>query len=85
MDFLIQTDHRIECCRPDLLLVEKKKKEAWIIDVAVPRDSGINIAEQAKIERYQDLKREIKKIWQLKNVKIIPIIIAIGALGAVSS
>ena len=59
LDFLIQTDHRIECCRPDLLLVEKKTKEAWIIDVAVPRDSGINIAEQAKIERYQDLIREI--------------------------
>ena len=62
-DFHIQTDHVVEHCRPDLLLVEKKKKEAWIIDVAVPGDSRIKIAEQRKIESYQESKRELKKIW----------------------
>ena len=81
-DFHIQTDHVVEHCRPDLLLVDKKKKEAIIIDVAVPGDSRIKIAEQRKIESYQDLKREIKKIWQLKSVTVIPIVI--GAQGAVT-
>ena len=81
-DFHIQTDHVVEHCRPDLLLVEKKKKEAWIIDDAIPGDSIIKISEQRKIESYQDLKRELRKIWQLKNVRIVPVVI--GALGAVT-
>ena len=34
-----------------------------------------------KIERYQDLKREVKKLWKLKKVNVIPIII--GALGTI--
>ena len=67
-DFHIQTDHTVEHCRPDLLLVEKKKKEGWIIDVTVPGDSRIKIAEQRKVENYQYLTRELKKIRQLKCV-----------------
>ena len=82
-DFHIQTDHTVEHCRPDLVLVDKLKKEALIIDIAVPGDSRIKKAEQKKIESYQDLKRELKKIWGLKDIKIIPIVI--GALGAVTS
>ena len=82
-DFHIQTDHKVEHCRPDLILVDKKKKEALIIDVAVPGDTRIKKAEQTKIEKYQDLKRELKKIWHLRDVKVIPVVI--GALGAVTS
>ena len=82
-DFHIQTDLTVEHCRPDLILVDKLKKEALIIDVAVPGDSRIKKAEQKKIESYQELKRELKKIWKLKDIKIIPIVI--GALGAVTS
>ena len=61
-DFHIQTDLTVEHCRPDLILVDKLKKEALIIDVAVPGDSRIKKAELRRIENYQDLKRELKKI-----------------------
>ena len=40
-DFHVQSDHVIEHCRPDLLLVKKKSKEAIIIDLAVPGDTYI--------------------------------------------
>ena len=80
-DFHIQSDHVIEACRPDIVIVKKKLKTALIIDIAVPGDSRVCTKGQEKILKYQDLKREIKKLWQLKEVCIVPIIV--GALGAV--
>ena len=38
--------------------------------------------EREKIDRYQDLKWELKRIWQCSDVQVVPIII--GALGTVS-
>ena len=81
-DFHVQSDHVIEHCRPDLLLVKKKSREATIIDIAVPGDTRIVDREQDKILTYQDLKREIKKNWQRRKVQVIPIVV--GALGAVT-
>lgn len=34
-----------------------------------------------KINKYQDLKLELKKIWKMKDVEVVPIVI--GALGAI--
>jgi hypothetical protein len=54
-----------------------------IIDVAVPGDTRIADREQEKILIYQDLKREIKKIWKLRKVSVVSVVV--GALGAVTS
>ena len=35
-----------------------------------------------KIEKYQDIKREIMRMWNLKSVQVIPIIV--GALGGLT-
>ena len=35
------------------------------------------------METYQDLKKEIRRLWKLENVEIIPVVI--GALGSVSA
>ena len=59
-DFSIQTDH--EARRPDLVVVDKKWKTCKIIDFAVPGDSRIEEKEKKKIEKYQDLRRELQKI-----------------------
>ena len=79
-DFSIQTDHVIEAQKPDLVLVDKKKKICQMIDFAVPRDSRIEEKEKDKIEKYQELGRELQKIWNVK-VKIIPLVV--GSLGAI--
>ena len=79
-DFSIQTDHVIEARRPDLILVDTKSKICKIIDFAVPGDSRIEEKEKDKIEKYQDLGRELQKIWNVK-VKIIPLVV--GSLGAI--
>ena len=78
-DFSIQSDHVIEAQRPDLVVVDKKDRSCEIIDFAVPEDSRIEEKEKNKIEKYQDLGRELQKIWNVK-VKIIPLVV--GSLGA---
>ena len=75
-DFSIQTDHAIEA---DLVAVDKKERSCKIIDFAVPGDSRIEGKEKDKIEKYQDLRRELQKIWNVK-VKIISLVV--GSLGA---
>ena len=78
-DFIIQTDHVIEARRPDLVVVDKERS-CKIIDFAVPGDGRIEEKEKDKIEKYQDLGRELQKIWNVK-VKIIPLVV--GSLGAI--
>ena len=39
-------------------------------------------AEKEKVEKYQDLKIEIRRLWKLRNEEIVPVVI--GALGSVS-
>ena len=77
-DFSIQTGPVIEAQRPDLVVVDKKERSCKIIDFAVPGDR-IEGKEKDKIEKYQDLGRELQEIWNVK-VKIIPL--AVGSLGA---
>ena len=81
-DFKIQTDKVIEHSRPDITLIEKDKRVCTMIEVTCPFDSRVAEREIEKIERYQDLKYEIIRLWNCKKVKIIPVVI--GALGTVS-
>ena len=79
-DFSIQIDHVIEARRPDLVVLDKKRRTCKIIDFAVPGDIRIEEKEKEKIEKYQDLRRELQKIWNVR-VKIIPLVV--GSLGAI--
>ena len=82
-DFNIQTDHLIPPRRPDLIIINKKKKEriCKIIEFTVPADHRINLKESEKKDKYLDLARELKKLWNMK-VTIVPIVI--GALGTIT-
>ena len=72
----------VEARRPDIVFVDKKKREIKILDVAVPGDGRVTDKELEKIEKYQLLKEEVGRIWGMKKVKVIPVVI--GALGAIS-
>ena len=80
-DFTVQTDKHLQHNRPDILIVHKKKTECQIIDVACPGDSRLESKEDEKIEKYRDLAIEIKTLWKLKSVKVVPVVI--GALGTI--
>ena len=80
-DFAIQTDHVIQARRPDIIVMDKEMDHTWIIDIAVPGDSRIEEKEREKVEKYQDLAREIRRLWKT-SANVIPIVV--GALGAVA-
>ena len=50
-----------------MIIIDKTNKKAQIVDFAVSADRWIEISQQRKIENYQDLKREILKLWNLKS------------------
>ena len=60
---------------------KKKKKIYKIVDFAVPVDHRIKLKECEKKDKYRDLARELKKLWN-RNVMIVPIVI--GAFGTVT-
>ena len=79
-NFSIQTDHVTEARRPDLVVVDQKRRTCKIIDFAVPGHSRIEEKEKEKIEKYEDLRRELQEIWNVR-VTIIPLVV--GFLGAI--
>ena len=56
--------------------------ECNIMAVACLFDTRVKMKELEKVERYQNLKREIGRIWECRKVCVIPIVI--GALGTLS-
>ena len=52
-----------------------------IVDFAVPADHIVKLKQYEKKDKYLDLTRELKKLWNMK-VTFIPSVI--GALGTVS-
>ena len=62
------------------MVVVDKERSCKIIDFAVPGDSRIEEKEKDKIEKYQDLGRELQKIW---NVKVKFMSLVVGSLGAI--
>ena len=78
----IQCDNIIKARRPDLILVDKKATSCVIIDVAITGNPRIREKEIEKIEKYQNLKRELKRLWSLKKFEVVPVVV--GDLGCVS-
>ena len=61
-DINIQCEKLIEARRPDLIVIDKKEQKGIIIDIAVPTDVIVDQKEKEKVETYQDLKREIRRL-----------------------
>ena len=53
---------------------QQKKRTCKILDFAVPADHRIKLKESEKKDKYLNLVRELKKLWNMK-VTIIPIVI----------
>ena len=58
-NFSVQTDNVIAARRPDLIVIDKAKKQCHIIDFAVPFDSKV-------VEKRKGKKWKSIRIWQKK-------------------
>ena len=80
-DFHIHTDHLISARRPDLIIIHKKKRACKITDFAVRADYRTKLKEWEKKDKYLDLARELKNLWNMK-MTIVPIVT--GAFGTIT-
>ena len=61
-----------------MIFIDKKYHECQIIiDFAIPYDTRVDNKEVEKIEKYLDLARELKKVW---NTKVIMVSLVVRAL-----
>ena len=72
-DVMIQCYREIKARKPNIVVVNKNKKSCAIIDVAIPGDIRVSKKEKENIERYRKLKREIKRMWNIRSIKVIPV------------
>ena len=75
-DFEIQTDHPISAKRPDLVIINKKKRTCQIVDFSFPADHRVKLKESEKKDKYLQLGREVgtyasmlpQKSWTFPSV-----------------
>ncbi|XP_044751668.1 uncharacterized protein LOC123311664 [Coccinella septempunctata] len=79
-DNSVETDRMITHNRPDIILFDKEKRKVTIIDVTVPADDNISRAYSEKLNKYHDLAFEMKEMYQLKTISILPLIITTNGL-----
>ena len=54
-----------------------------IVDMAIPGDTRACDKDREKIEKYNLLKDKTARLWQMKKVVVIPIVV--GALGTITT
>ena len=66
MGFTNQTDQHLVHNHPGIVYVDILQKHCFLIEIAIPGDSQIAQKAAEKLERYTDLKIEIRKMWSLE-------------------
>ena len=68
-DVKIQCDTEIKTRKLDIVVVNKNERSCAIIGIAIPGDIRVNEKEKEKIERYHQLKREIKRMQNIRRIR----------------
>lgn len=79
-DSVIVTDRSVEANRPDICVLDVARRRATIVDIAVPLDENLVATHAEKRRKYQPLAVELKDIYQLERVDIIPVVVSVNGL-----
>lgn len=79
-DTMLITDRRVLHNKPDIVVIDKREREGFILDVAVPLDDNIHKTYIEKVTKYQDLTYELKHLYRLKKVEVLPFVISTNGL-----
>jgi len=71
----ILTDKTILFNRPDITFMNKKTKNTFLVDIAVPNTHNLAKTITDEQNKYQELANEICAMWKQKAAKVIPIVI----------
>lgn len=75
-DRTIITDRRVTNNRPDIVLMDKRVKSVYLIDVAIPNNNNMLDKYREKKAKYAELAIEIQQMWQMDRVEVIPIVVS---------
>lgn len=79
-DHPLITDRPIAHNRPDIVIFKKREREAFVVDITVPADDNVERAYTEKIVKYQDLTFELKELYRLTQITILPLVITTNGL-----
>ena len=72
----ILTDKTIPINQPDILFMNKKTKNTFLIDIAVQNTHNFAKTITDKQNKYQELANEKRAVWKQKAAQLIPIVIS---------
>ena len=74
------TDKTIHFNRSDITFMNKKTKNTFLIDIAVPNTHNIAKTITDKQNKYQELANEICAMWEQNTAQVIPLVISSTAV-----
>jgi hypothetical protein len=74
-DRTVLTDIHIQHNRPDIIILNKQQKQAYLLDIAVPNLHNITQTYNTKINKYLELSVAMRNLWCLEKISILPLII----------
>jgi hypothetical protein len=66
-DRTILTDIHIKHNRPDIIILNKQQKQAYLLDIAVPNSHNITQTYNTKINKYLELSVAMRNLWCLEK------------------
>ncbi|KAI5720807.1 hypothetical protein M8J77_011910 [Diaphorina citri] len=75
-DRTIMTDKTIPNNRPDIVVHDKERRMALLVDIAIPNTHNMESTVVEKNRKYQELRDEVRRMWRLEKVEIVPIILS---------
>jgi hypothetical protein len=75
-DRTVLTDIHIKHNRPDIIILNKQQKQAYLLDIAVPNSHNITQTYNTKINKYLELSVAMRNLWCLEKNSILPLVIS---------
>jgi hypothetical protein len=75
-DRTVLTDIHIQHNRPDIIILNKQQKQAYLLDIAVPNSHNITQTYNTKINKYLELSVAMRNLWSLEKISILLLIIS---------
>jgi hypothetical protein len=76
----VLTGKTIPFNRPDITFINKKTKNTFLIDIAVPNTHNLAKTISDKQNKYQELANEICAMWKQNTAQVIPLVISSTAV-----
>jgi hypothetical protein len=75
-DRTILTDIHIKHNRPDIIILNKQQKQAYLLDIAVPNSHNITQTYNTKINKYLEMSVAMRNLWCLEKISILLLVIS---------